>query len=128
MDEYSIKKILLAIAKNNTHKIHVNVLARNELNKHKFTKFPQALIVNSADRYSKSGGVHWLLLLVFSPNECEFFDSYGNPFESYKFYPKLDKHYKIQVNKYQIQSFNSSLCGVYCIYFFQQRLNGKAFE
>jgi len=79
------------------------------------TSFPSCLVANT-DPHNQPG-THWVAFNFISPTELEFFDSFGmHPFV-YGF--NLD--YKVHFNEHQIQSFDSAVCGHYCIYFLYQR-------
>lgn len=90
---------------------------------------PFGFIVNT-DIHSKPG-VHWCAFFSDASGRFEFFDSYGRP-------PGINSHYfkrwieikakTVHTNHIQIQSDNSTLCGLYSILFLRQRLAGYTFQ
>lgn len=64
-------------------------------------------------------GMHWVAM-YFENNSGEFFDSFGNPPETYgstfvNFLVKNCSHYNF--NRKQLQDFSSDICGAYCIFY-----------
>lgn len=97
-----------------TNKIFNGVYARDMLPK--YLKYPSAIIVNT-DK-SNLSGQHWLAIYFDKDKNCEFFDSFGRSPKYYKFENYIKKHAdKVKWNKKQIQGFNSSICGYYCVLF-----------
>lgn len=88
---------------------------------------PELLICNTA--ISTEKGDHWVLF--FFHNEiCEFYDPLGESYEDY------GREFVNFVNKFstscvyttkRTQPLQSSLCGVYCLYFAYYRCQGKKF-
>ena len=80
---------------------------------------PQLIICNTHSSWKV--GEHWLLFF-FRPGKkpAEFFDSMGEPLESYgvefvNFISRFSVHFKNTTKRYQ--PINSSLCGVYCLFY-----------
>ena len=91
------------------------------------SKYPCGFIANT-DTYSKPGQ-HWCAFYVERAGVVEFFDSYGQKpaTNSVHFKQWIAEHGpKVTSNDRQIQSDFSSVCGLYCLYFLHQRLNGHS--
>lgn len=72
-------------------------------------------------------GHHWCAFF-HDGYDLEFFDSYGRSPERNSVYFKqwLNKRSSsVRVNKHQIQSDSSSVCGLYCILYLRNRLLGQ---
>lgn len=90
-------------------------------------RFPCGFIANT-DNYSKPG-MHWCGFYFDRPGHGEFFDSYGKTPSYYNSYFSrwLNEHSKhVSVCKKQVQSNNSSVCGLYCLFYLHQRLIGHS--
>ena len=78
-----------------------------------------------------SVGQHWCAFYGDGDGHVEFFDSYGRSPNSNSVYfvRWLDTYAKsIEINDKQLQSDNSTLCGLYCILFLRQRFNGQTMQ
>ena len=71
---------------------------------------------------SSKGGSHWVCWWI-KGDEKYFFDSFGAPPDKriLKYMKKIDKN-KILFSTYQIQNFNDTVCGQWCL-FVLNRLN-----
>ena len=107
-------------------------LSKNIVGIYPFDKIPKnfgnhkGLIFNN--EISSKGGSHWLALFKINDNTLEFFDSFGLPEEFYGLksrHPFLLK-YKINYRNKQIQSINSDICGLYAIYYLENRVRGHS--
>ena len=82
------------------------------------------IVVNTDPSYKK--GSHWVAICI-SPSEYsadEFFDSYGEePPPQIKDY--LEGNYLVQTN--QLQSYDTTVCGQWCIFYIWKRCNGFSF-
>jgi hypothetical protein len=93
----------------------VGVFPRDKLpNMLKISKFPCCFVLNTDT--SKLKGSHWVAVYYPKRNICEFFDSYG----------MLPSAYSIDINpsdynQKRLQSYKSTVCGQYCIYFLYHR-------
>lgn len=91
-------------------------------------------VIFNLDTHNQPGS-HWVCLVIDNRlKTIEYFDSAGQAPETYikEFIKKLMKsnefkNYKFKRNKKVHQKENSE-CGVYCINFMIERLNGKSFE
>ena len=90
--------------------------------------FPCAFIANTESSSLK--GSHWCVFFFPNSNTVEYFDSYGKPIDYYNdCFPKYVSNFStIIINLKQLQSFNSSVCGMYCLFFILHRLNGVSFN
>lgn len=92
--------------------------------------FPSGLIINS-DK-SSGPGKHWLAMYLKSEFEIEFFDSYGYPISYYfKQIPDIIKwsySSKIRHNVKRLQSYDTNVCGHYCIYYLMYRCRGVSMD
>lgn len=79
-------------------------------------RFPCSFIINTQPSYRP--GEHWLAIHYDSKRNCAFFDSYGLPpsFYSLENFIKTTS-FAFSTNTRQLQDFDSSACGYYCIYF-----------
>ena len=71
------------------------------------------------DLYSGKGE-HWLAVFVSDNYKVEFFDSFGHSPQYYGWNIKGD----VDFNKKSLQSPDSDVCGMYCIYFLYFRCRG----
>lgn len=71
-------------------------------------------------------GTHWVCIYNGSPDAIEYFDSYGfpPPEEVINYMKKCNKD--IAYSTSQLQSLNSVMCGYYCMYYINERANGKS--
>lgn len=102
----------------------IGVFAADQLPKTSLSK-PYGLIVNT-DIQSQPGR-HWCAIYCDGNRRLDFFDSYGrhprnNSFVIADWIEKRDKPYVY--NRVQIQGNESSLCGLYSIFFLRQRISG----
>lgn len=88
----------------------------------KVPKYPAAYIFNTDP--SAEPGEHWVSLYFESPTRADYFDSYGLPpvGEFYKFAKNNTKN--IHYSKQWLQSPITRVCGLYALYFIQNRCTG----
>jgi hypothetical protein len=82
----------------------------------------QSLIFNASD--SNEPGTHWLCLYQNPACVLEMFDSCGNCPDTYNLKGKLPQYGAIIYNTKKLQGRNSSLCGVYCMYYLFYKCRG----
>ena len=78
-------------------------------------KYPLALIANT-----DQPGTHWIAMYFVTPDECEFFDSYGFPPETYD----VDEYVlreSMYFNGKPLQGLTSDVCGDYCLFYLLHR-------
>ena len=97
-----------------THVIFLGVFARDQIPSLNSIKFPSCFVSNTDP--CTSPGSHCVAFYLNSPNDIEFFCSYGMHPSVYGFTIPIT-HY----NTTQFQSFDSNVCGHYCIYFLYVR-------
>ena len=76
-------------------------------------------------------GTHWVVFHFNTDGPAEFFDSLGQPPETYhkRFQNVLVVNGPNYVfTNYRIQPYDSDTCGLYCIYFIRQRYRGYSME
>ena len=73
--------------------------------------------------YSRS---HWLSIFQSSPLKIEFFDSFGRHPKDFGF--SFPPHYQLIYNTFALQSFDSNVCGQYCIYYLYFRSLGYSLQ
>jgi len=76
-------------------------------------------------------GQHWCAFYCDTPGYVDFFDSYGREpsRNSEHFQSWLNKKAKtIRINRIQLQSETSSVCGLYCVLFLRERLLGHSYQ
>src|SRR5271156_1525704 len=89
----------------------------------KITKFPCAIVANTD--YAGEPGKHWVCFYFDVDGDMEYFDSYGiKPISCplYAFYQRQGK--TANWNKTQLQGWNSTVCGHWCIAFLTCRAQG----
>jgi hypothetical protein len=97
-------------------KVFQGVYACDEIENKHIKKYPAAFIVNLDTR--KQSGSHWVAIFVTKNKIASYFDSFGlrpNNKHIMKFLRKTCKTFRY--NKDQLQSINSTVCGLYCIMF-----------
>lgn len=91
-------------------------------------RFPCGFIANTDDHLND--GRHWCSF--YSPNSTtiEYFDSFGKSIDYFNtYFSKYTSVFdNIVVNFKQLQSDYSDLCGMYCLFFLLQRINGVSFH
>ena len=81
--------------------------------------------------HSKNTGIHWVVIFV-KYNEVIYFDGFGVEHipeeikKSIKFGNTFFGNKNIKSNIFSIQSYNSVMCGYFCILFIEYMLNNKA--
>ena len=84
--------------------------------------YPAALIAN-VDTHDKSGS-HWVAFYFNKSRQGEFFDSYGrHPARCSPLFETFLKKFSVTwtYNKKSLQSFWSTVCGQYCLYYLLRR-------
>lgn len=84
--------------------------------------FPSAFIINTEPL--PLPGEHWVVVIIHSSSEADFFDSLGKPLETYPFIEnfvyKNSKHCNSKCKR--LQPSYSNLCGLYVLVFLISRL------
>ena len=104
---------------------YLGTFSRDEINNIKMqTDKPQFLIINMQPS-TKGNGTHWVCAIHFPGyNLIDYFDSFGAPEPTnVKSFAKNNNIDQIITNKIEYQPFGSDLCGYYCLYFINNRLN-----
>lgn len=84
-----------------------------------------AAIVTNIDTSDKPGS-HWVAFFINTAGRGIFFDSYGMPPSSPHHLDRLKKNCKsFRWNKEQLQSFDSKVCGEYCVMFLRHMCSGS---
>ena len=65
-------------------------------------------------------GTHWVAMYFASPEESEFFDSYGFPPEMYGMEDYMIRNMTLY-NDLPLQELTSDVCGDYCLFYLLQR-------
>jgi len=96
---------------------YLGVFARDRIPSN-LTHFPCAYVANTD--INALPGKHWVAFYHESPTHLEFFDSYGEPPETYDFSisPYITTLY---YNSFPLQGLHSSVCGQHCIFYLYQR-------
>ena len=106
----------------------VGVYAADQLPQHGLGQ-PYGFIANTDPRLLP--GQHWCAFYGDGRGHVQFFDSYGRfPGQNSAFFAKwLFKNDKtVRVNQTQIQSENSTVCGLYCVMFLHEMFTGETME
>ena len=82
------------------------------------SEYPSTLIANT-DPHDQPG-THWIAMYFVTPDESEFFDSYGFPPETYDMdeYVLRESTY---FNDKPLQGLTSDVCGDYCLFYLLHR-------
>ena len=100
--------------------IFKGVFGKNELAAIPIPAYPFCIISNESDFGTK--GTHWVAIFFDKHGNCDYFDSYGQmPMPDTEMFIKHYAKGIIQMNKRQIQSLGSDVCGQYCIYYLSKR-------
>ena len=84
--------------------------------------YPYCFIANTD--YSYSTGKHWVVFYYHSKYDLEFFDSLGKSPSHYHFY--IDPNVQCTYLHAPLQSFNSKLCGLFCLYYLYCKTKHKS--
>ena len=126
MNAEEIKNCLLLLFRQARINIPFYIFSANTMWKDISIKSYPILIIQNTDRENDPGR-HWIAYVVLSRNNCEYWDSYGNPITMYKYVQQPTK-YIIKENCLTLQSDHSYLCGVYCIYYVYHRALGFSYR
>lgn len=110
-----------------TQKFFLGVFASDQLPR-SIARFPACFVCNVDD--SRRPGSHWVAFYLPSPDEVEFFDSYGNEPAFFKG-PILNFFSQFShavFNPQPLQSFVTAVCGQFCVYFIFYRCHGKTLK
>jgi len=82
------------------------------------------MIIQNCDPLGKPGS-HWIAYVAYENGTCEYFDSYGNPIQTYNVQVpgKI-----IKENCQVLQSATSETCGEFCLYFLYHRAIGTSYN
>ena len=103
---------------------HVTVCAADRLPK-RIEHYPHGFIVNT-DTFSQTG-THWCAIFIRDDKYGEFFDSYGKGPGYYNSYFSIflrENTTSFAFNEKRIQSNQSNVCGLYCLFYLHQRFKG----
>ena len=100
-----------------TEKRFNGVFSRNNL-----PKLKKGAYVINLD-HSKNTGAHWIVVFV-KKDEVIYFDSFGVEHIPEEIKKSIGNK-SIQTNIFRIQSYNSVMCGYFCILFIEYMLNDK---
>jgi hypothetical protein len=97
-----------------SHSKFCGVFAADEI-PNKFNNYPVCYVANTDPRGMP--GSHWVAYFHPDAEHAEFFDSYGNKPDEFnlKVWPSMT------CNSTSFQSYDSDVCGQYCIYFLVKR-------
>lgn len=96
--------------------------------------YPAAYVCNSENsRSSGKENGHWLAILFPAPNmPGEFFDSMGRSLNHYaveiKKFLMRNGNGKYKVNSHSYQAANTKSCGLFCLWFLDQRGRKRSYE
>jgi len=104
----------------------VGVYAADQLPTRMFHR-PYGFIANTQARHLP--GEHWCAFYDDGQGHVLFFDSYGRlPRQNSVFFQRWLRGKSVKANRVQIQSNNSTVCGLYCILFLRKVLSGQTLE
>ena len=128
MDNLELENILDILFKSDLNMFYT-VLSANDVLNIKIKNFPAAYIVNTEP--SNKRGSHWVCFYFAKDSYPEFFYSLGESpaFYDLDFQTFLLRNGKCFIhNVKRIQSYGSSLCGLYAVYFIWHRFMKESFE
>lgn len=74
-------------------------------------------------------GEHWCAFYDNGQNQVLFFDSYGRlPKQNSVYFERWLRGKSVRINRTQIQSDDSKVCGLYCILFLRNVISGQTLE
>jgi len=117
MNTAVIRKYLCQLAVN-----HCGVYACDQLPTHIIPS--TALVVNTMPH--TDSGEHWVAIYMDAhSNVIEYFDSYGRaPYvPEFVQFLRRNSRYKYTYNKYNLQGYDSSVCGLYCLTYLHCRVH-----
>ena len=87
-------------------------------------ELPAALVLNTDP--ARKSGEHWVAVYINNKGYGTFFDSYGLPPSSEHHRYRLRRLCKrITYNKLRMQSYDSQVCGEYCVMFLHHMCNNR---
>jgi hypothetical protein len=92
-------------------------------------QYPRGFIANTDDHVKS--GTHWCAFYIPAASSVvEFFDTYGQRPNQYNkhFIEYLSRFSKVVFKDRQLQSDTSNVCGLYCLFYLSQRLQGISFN
>jgi hypothetical protein len=102
-------------------KCYTYVIAADEIHLVDVNKFPTVYLQNTDPR--SRNGFHWNLLMLFSHCHAEWYDSFNHRPQYYNIQLPFGLRTNFRfMNTMVHQSPNSSLCGVYGLYIFHNRI------
>lgn len=129
MDTEDIQWLLDKLTKDTHTKFFV--ISENEA-RGRIQKIAKPLLVISNTEPSWLSGKHWVAFCFPENDLPEFFDSYGHPPIFYT--PDFVSFLKLNsstggyvFNQWQLQSFNSNVCGLYCILYALSKYKNLSF-
>lgn len=125
MDSLQIKKILSRDPR--TRKYFLDVFPSDKL-PWRILHYPACFVCN-VDKSTEPGS-HWVAFFLPSPDEVEFFDSYGNePAFFQGSIANFSSHFsRVVFNPLTLQSNKTAVCGQYCIFYLYSRCRGKTLK
>ena len=76
---------------------------------------------------SDTGGTHWVCYYNDPKHDVvEWFDSFGSPPPEEPLAYLRTSGKPIAYNDWQLQAFNASVCGYFCIYYIRERAKGRS--
>lgn len=102
------------------NKVFIGIFASNQLN-HTVRKKPTAMIVNTDP--TTRPGQHWVAMYFDTNGTVDYFDSYGLTLYVPEFIKFMNRNsIRINYNNVRLQSSESEVCGIYCLYFLYFRV------
>lgn len=90
-------------------------------------EYPGAYVANTQS--SDQGGEHWVAFFTPEQGRVEAFDSYGrNPTFHSEYFQLWIGEDNLKYNHEQFQSYNTTVCGQYCIFFVALRCRNVSLE
>lgn len=90
----------------------------------KIDTLPTSIVINLDT--SKKPGSHWVVVYLSEYGKNEYFDSYGFKPIHYRILKLLGDNYLY--NASQLQSFITTVCGQYCIFYIWKKCNNWSME
>ena len=99
-----------------------NVTAIDKIEIKNVKRYPAAFVINTQKHNVRVCG-HWVCLILLDRLHALYFDSLGKPAPT-----EINRIHPVILNKRQIQSTKSSVCGEYCIYVLYKASRGANFN
>lgn len=103
------------------------VIASDQIKDLDLNNAPFCAVINTSPSHIVDRG-HWVCVIFWRRNYYEFFDSYGKKPEYYRLRLPTDAGFERKIASKDIQGYDSSVCGLYCIEYLVLRSRGYSVD